>query len=296
MLHDERVAGQPSVTAIVVTHNSSAAVARCLDAVTRQTSPPTSIVVVDNASVEPLPEDLPPQTTVLRLNENLGPAGGFARGLAMFLDGSDDYAWLMDDDCSPLPRALETQLEVASAESIVLATVTDESQVLHGHGWWGALIPRAVVERVGLPREDFFWWIEDTEYLQWRIPRSGAGVRFTDMPVMEISRSRSDASKPSWKYYYEARNQVYYRFHVQRSTQRPPPRPLTVRIRTWRAVRTVTKLAVRSAVRERDQRARKLWMVVRGTGDGLIGRLGRIVPVDDSHRPVIGEPPTSDPR
>jgi GT2 family glycosyltransferase len=148
-----------------------------------------------------------------------------------------------------------------------------------------------VVERVGLPREDFFWWIEDTEYLQWRIPRSGAGVRWTDTPVMEISRNRSDASKPSWKYYYEARNQVYYRVHVQRSTQRPPPRPLTVRIRTWRAVRTVTKLAVRSAVRERDQRARKLWMVVRGTGDGLVGRLGRTVPVDDSHRPVIAASP-----
>jgi hypothetical protein len=112
---------------------------------------------------------------------------------------------------------------------------------------------------------------------------------------MVISRSRPDASKPSWKYYYEARNQVYYRFHVQRSTQHPPPRPLTMRIRTWRAVRSVTKLAVRSAVREREQRARKLWMVVRGTADGLVGRLGRTVPVDDSHRPLIGAPATSDP-
>lgn len=284
-----------SVTAIVVTHNSPAAVSRCLDAVSRQTSAPTSIVVVDNASDEPLPNDFPPHTTVLRLSENLGPAGGFARGLAMFLDGSDDYAWLMDDDCSPLPRALEAQLEVASSDSIVLATVTDEAQVLHGHGWWGALIPRTVVEQVGLPREEFFWWIEDTEYLQWRIPRSGAGVRWTDVPVMEISRGRSDASKPSWKYYYEARNQVYYRLHVQRSTQRPLPRALTVRIRTWRAVRSVTKLAVRSAVRERDQRARKLWMVMRGAGDGVVGRLGRTVTVDDSHRPVISAPATSGP-
>jgi GT2 family glycosyltransferase len=288
------VPDQAAVTAIVVTHNSLAAVTRCLDAVAAQTHAPARVLVIDNASDAEVPDGLPLDPTVIRLPENLGPAGGFARGLRAFLDGPGDYAWLMDDDCFPFADGLDQQLAVASENSVVLATVVDDGEVVRGHGWWGALIPRVIVERVGLPREDFFWWTEDTEYLQWRIPRSGGSVTWTEAPVMEISRGRRDASKPVWKYYYESRNQVYFRLWVQRTDRRPKPRHLKLRVRAWRSGRSVSKLAVRSLVREHDQRAEKLWMVGRGTIDGILGRLGRRVPVGDADRPIIAAPPAGE--
>jgi GT2 family glycosyltransferase len=148
-----------------------------------------------------------------------------------------------------------------------------------------------VVETVGLPDAELFWWTEDTEYLQWRIPRAGFEVSWTARPVMGITRGRADRAKPAWKYYYEARNQVYFRLHTQRTDDDPKPENLLLRVRAWRAGRATWKLAVRAVVREREARLGKLAAVMRGAGDGVRGRLGKSVPVDSGHRPTIEEQP-----
>lgn len=277
------------VLAVVLTHNSPAAVQRCVATLERQMIRPDAVLVVDNASDPPVEiRETSLTVQVLRLDENLGPAGGFARGLHEFEGSGHRYAWLMDDDCQPFPEALEAQLHLAGDDRIVLASVdADGEGPVHGHGWWGVLIPRSVVEKVGVPREDLFWWTEDTEYLQWRIPRAGFLAVWTSDAVMAVSRVREDAAKPAWKYYYEARNQTYHRLRVQGSDGEARVWHLTRRVRYWRAARSVGKLAVRAVWRERDGRLRKLWMVGRGAVDGTRGRLGRTVAVDLAHRPVI---------
>lgn len=280
-------AGADGVLAVVLTFNAPAALERCLCAVRAQTTPPGQILVIDNASTSAI-DDVVGDAVVLRLPDNAGPAGGYARGLERFLASDFSAAWLMDDDCVPDPSALATQLESLSPTRTVLATVrTDGGDVTSGHGWLGVLLPRAIVEAVGVPNSELFWWTEDTEYLQWRIPMAGFAVVWTDAPVLTVTRARPDASKPAWKYYYEARNQVNHRMHVQRSPKRPPPHHLKVRVRVWRSASAVLRLAARAVARERDHRIAKVTMVARGTVDGVRGRLGRVVVPDEPDRPVV---------
>ena len=257
------------------------------------------MLVVDNASAEPV-DDLvaaAPNARLLRLPENVGPAGGYAAGLTEFLASGHDYAWLIDDDCVPAPDALGVQLERARRRPppVVLATMVDHAtrEITNTQGWCGVLVPRAVVAEVGVPDAALFWWNEDTEYLQWRIPRAGFTVVRSEQARVDVSRSRL-AGKPAWKYYYEARNQVYYRRpHPAAAWAEGAPRCGAIspagcgggaRPGRCRGSR------VRAVVREPGDRRAKVAMVWRGTRDGIAGRLGATVPVDTPDRPIMTGP------
>lgn len=283
----------PRVLGVVLTFDSRCSLRSCLAAIEAQTLAPTRILVVDNASPTSV-EDIAAEfrnVRVERLGENRGPAGGFAAGLRLFLEGDADFAWVLDDDCRPEPGALEAQVAEAGNRAtpcVVLSTGVDATTAatFQGHGWWGALIPRSVVRTVGVPNADLFWWTEDTEYLQWRIPNAGFEVLWSEGSRVQIDRRPSTAPKPPWKYYYETRNQIFHRLYVQRpGASHPVPRHLRLRVRAWRAGRVVTKFATRIVVREDRERAKKLVMVGRGTVDGLRRRLGASVAVDGSDRP-----------
>jgi GT2 family glycosyltransferase len=281
------------VLALVLTFDAPEALRGCLEAISAQDCRP-DILVIDNASPDPVTDIVArfPGARIQRLHDNVGPAGGHAAGLRAFLDGDAEYAWVMDDDCQPDPRGLRAQLALARSRlqpAVVMPTVVDADtrESYKGYGWSGVLLPRAVVGAVGVPNEDLFWWSEDTEYLQWRIPNAGFDVCWSSASTIEVNRRYPHADKPPWKYYYEVRNQVYYRLYVQRAgDRRPIPRHLRLHVRAWRASRAVTKLALRVVVREHDQRAKKLVMVARGTADGLRGRLGHSVLPDRSDRPA----------
>lgn len=287
------------MAAVVLTYDARPSLERLLQALTEQTVPVGAVLVTDNASATPvddLADTIVPEVSVTRLPQNVGPAGGYAHALSEFLESGYSWTWVMDDDCVPHPDALEEQLRLAAPDRVVLATVrwAETGEIVRGHGWWGALIPRSIVASVGVPNPELFWWTEDTEYLQWRIPQAGYEVVWTDRPVIEVSRGRPDASKPAWKYYYEVRNQIHHRLHVQRpGSARPVPRHLRIRVRGWRAFRSTSRLGVRAVFRERDDRMRKLAMVLRGASDGVRGRLGHTVAVDDPDRPT-GPPPQQD--
>jgi hypothetical protein len=279
------------VTAVVLTYQARSSLERCLDALAQQDRPLDATIVVDNAGDEPLDGLVTSRgAQLLRLPQNGGPAGGYAAGLRAFLLSGADYAWVMDDDCRPSPDALAAQLAAAWAGAdVVLGKMVDPSgeSIPDTQGWCGVLIARDVVERVGVPNEALFWWTEDTEYLQWRIPRAGFTVRRCDAARIAVTRARASASKPAWKYYYEARNQVFHRLHTQRVPRSERVhRSLTLRIRSWRAASATTKLATRALVRERDDRLRKALLVARGAADGVRGRLGQVVAVDSADRPV----------
>jgi GT2 family glycosyltransferase len=294
---EESTPEQPATTvaAIILTFDAPRALETCVASIAAQSRPVTRIDVTDNASRRRVDDLLTPypNASVHRLPENTGPAGGYAAALRAFLDSGCDYAWVLDDDCRPDPDALARQLELAAPDRLVLAAVrwAETGQTVRGHGWWGALISREIVQRVGVPNEALFWWTEDTEYLQWRIPQAGFEVVWTDEPAISVSRGRPDASKPAWKYYYEARNQVFHRLYVQRDPAhtRPLPRHLKLRVRVGRAGSSVGKLTVRVFTREHTDRAKKLAMTLRGAFDGIRRHLGRTVVPDVSDRPL---PPT----
>jgi rhamnopyranosyl-N-acetylglucosaminyl-diphospho-decaprenol beta-1,3/1,4-galactofuranosyltransferase len=248
----------PRIVAVVVTWNRSALLERIVRAIAVQTTPPDLLLVVDNASTDDTPEvtarladELAVPMRALRMPRNSGGAGGFHAGMAAAMDEGADLLWLMDDDGLPPPTCLTDLLEhVDDFDFLGPAVVAEHAperlcfpirlpgraRVVHeladveevaSEGllrdvvipFNGVLVSRELVERIGLPREEFFIWGDDVEYL-WRAREAGArvatvvGSRFahpaTDdlgTPMM-FGRTTYNHSPSDLKHYCMVRNNV----------------------------------------------------------------------------------------
>ena len=273
------------VLAIIVAYNSPQALERCLRSLDAQTRRVDGVLVVDNS--EPVPADtsgidvdITKQTRVLVAGSNMGPAGGFALGLATFMEEGDfSHAWLMDDDCYPEPTALQIILDAAAGVrpgSVVFPSAVYEATgvAMNYPGWSGVLIDRLAVRLAGLPRAEMFWWAEDTEYLQFRLPHKGVIVVRAPEARVLYDLIRRVGGRPAWKYYYEVRNMVWFRLAVQRGSE------------AWKLPKTVFGLLGSAIVSE--GRGEKLSMYGKGLAHGLMGRLGNQV------KPPAPKPPISE--
>jgi hypothetical protein len=265
------------VMAVVLTHNAPDSLDRCLKAITGQSTPPQAVLVVDNASDPPITrEQLPtslPDTALIRSDANGGPAGGYALGLAQFLASGYRHAWVLDDDMLPDPECLE-RLWVVAGKKLEAAYVFPVSHQVDGSfgawpSWCGFLVAREIIEKVGLPMAELFWWAEDTEYLQWRIPEAGYPIRVVGDATVHHDSIRHGEGVPVWKYYYEARNMLYVHMYVKR--------------RVGRYLRNVSKLIGRAILREPEGRLIRLWAITEGMWDGARGRLGMRFPIEPMH-------------
>ena len=139
-----------------------------------------------------------------RLESNLGGAGGFHFGVKYALENNYDFVWLMDDDAEPELDCLELLMNhtdksrySAFAPSLYVGDKTNSVlNITGGHrgvfdytrplpsfqkpidkteyekefceidmaSFVGILIPISSVEKIGLPRDDFFIHHDDVEY------------------------------------------------------------------------------------------------------------------------------------
>ncbi len=94
----------PLVSIVVITHNRSSHLRRCLQSVLLQGYSPVELVVVDNASIDDTPEvvaNVCPLAQYLRLEENRGVSGGRNAGFAA---AQGEFCLAIDDDailCDP---------------------------------------------------------------------------------------------------------------------------------------------------------------------------------------------------
>lgn len=275
-MSDDRSPKSVSVLALVLTHNASDVLRICVARVLDQLEPSDRLIIIDNAS-EPAAAatvrslGLPHRVEVLRLERNLGPAGGYAHGLRRFLETEHALVWIVDDDMIPGPGTLAHLRRAALMERdpvVVFPRVRDRyGRPFDVPAWCGVLIQRKIVEHVGVPREEYFWWVEDTEYLQWRIPRAGYRTLRVEEATVTHEAIRRGRTKPAWKFYYETRNMVHYRLNVQVPAGGSPWRCIR------RLLRTVTRTTGRVLLRE-DDKVTKLKAIARGIIDGVSGRLG----------------------
>lgn len=242
------------VVAVVVTFNRLPMLQRLVPRLL-ETDGLERILVVDNASTDGTGEWLAGlgQAPVRHetLPTNTGGAGGFHHGLAWAVREGADLVWLMDDDGLPEPDCLDLLLarvesdglefcgpavlaeqdpsrlcfpirlpggtrvvhEMAAVEAAAVDGLIDDVVIPFN----GVLVTRELVERIGLPREEFFIWGDDVEYL-WRAERAGARIatvaaaRFlhpaTDdlgTPMM-LGRTTYNHTPSDLKHYCMARN------------------------------------------------------------------------------------------
>jgi len=107
--------GRPRIAAVVLTHNRCSLVEECLEALCHQALTLDEILVIDNASKdgtrEMLKQKYTGEITSIRLEENLGSAGGFCEGIRLAHEKGYDWIWVMDDDVVPAADALKALVE-----------------------------------------------------------------------------------------------------------------------------------------------------------------------------------------
>ncbi len=231
-----------SVCAVVVTYNRKNLLVECLEAIRKQTRPVQGICLVDNASTDGTSElllekgyisELPSEDLkkpwnkefiihnltdgnairfhYVRMNENIGGAGGFYEGIKEALNMNFDYIWLMDDDAEPTKNALSSLVAHARPDRCIasLAVVKDSEEltwpliiriggkcVVVDHifeipstslvealfcPFLGVLIPIPIVKKVGLPIKEYFIWGDDVEYTK--------RIRKFNFPIFFVPKS-----------------------------------------------------------------------------------------------------------
>jgi rhamnopyranosyl-N-acetylglucosaminyl-diphospho-decaprenol beta-1,3/1,4-galactofuranosyltransferase len=198
------------IVAVVVTHDRRELLQRLVRALL-DIAGLEEVLVVDNASDDGTGEWLAAlgEGRVLgrTLADNTGGAGGFHEGLRWAVERGADLLWLMDDDGLPEPDCLDTLARYAGDLDLWGPVVVDEARpdrlvfpirkpggtrVLHdmrdvrraAEGglirgivipFNGVLVTRDLVQRIGLPRAEYFIWGDDHEY-RLRAERAGARI------------------------------------------------------------------------------------------------------------------------
>lgn len=185
--------------AVVVTYNRLDFLKQCVAALEQQTSP-CDILLIDNASTDGTgawaQQFAAGQTNVFYKNtgRNSGGAGGFYDGIQWAVKDGYSTVWLMDDDCFPLPDALEKLLQADRIlngkygwlSSVALWTDGTECKMnrqklkksfyefspLLEYGivqaeqatFVSLFLRSEVIRQVGLPIKEFFIWGDDIEF------------------------------------------------------------------------------------------------------------------------------------
>jgi rhamnopyranosyl-N-acetylglucosaminyl-diphospho-decaprenol beta-1,3/1,4-galactofuranosyltransferase len=305
-------------------YNAGRALPRQMEALLAQRRPLQEIIVVDNASTDGTSAMLAeryPQVTVLRMTENLGAAGAWAAGLSYaVLEKGYDWVWTFDDDSVPESSALEALLhgihtlgetdpEIGMAAALPIDRGTGSSyrpmlwrngfvkgspELLQRPVWMadlviasGCMVRRGMVEKIGLPRADFFMDIFDLEYC---IRARSQGYKIAVITSAKLTHEigkvrkikfmgykRSWLSQPPWREYYISRNLAYLAWLLY------PNLATKISIGRYLAVHLAQVLlfscdGLTCAMR-----------MVQGFGDGLRGRLGIRMRPEARDLPTRGE-------
>ncbi len=291
------VIGLPPVAAVVVTRNRRDVAVECVMRLCAASVAPRYVVVVDNASTDGTAaalRALGAEVDVLRSPENLGPAGGFALGMAKACRLSCDWVALLNDDCfvehDTLKRLLSVCVQAEPQVAMVAPVVRHGGREVYGYLWRrvavplyspvaspqstvvdvdmvtfnGVLVRTTMICRLGVPRADFFMMWEEWEYCL-RARRAGYRV-VVALNARADHRTLGSTARttPVWRNYYQARNHLRWALEDGNVAD----------VIAWGGRQL--KLSVASLLR-REAAVAGLWWRLRGAVDAVRGRMGPVV-------------------
>ena len=219
--------------------------AECIKSLRGIAYPDFHIVVVDNCSGDGSYEALTqnfPDCTVLQSGENNGFSAGNNIGIRYALDHGADFVMLLNNDTVASPDFLDKMMAEANQSTVVTPRIyyyDDKSEIYYAAGKINRfkctaengdpeksgyvdyasgccmLIPRTVIETIGLWSEEFFLYYEDMDY-SLRILGGGFRIYYCGDAVVYHKEGRSTGKKSKTSVYYNVRNRFYiirkYRF------------------------------------------------------------------------------------
>ena len=303
-------AGAARLFGVLITFRRPAALAEHLELLAGQTRRPDHLVVVDNGGTPEIEDTIAARSDAagtyeyLATTENLGPAGGIARGLSRVLEIADDDDWvvLLDDDNPPrrddLLASLYDLARNSHAQDPQVAMVgktganfdlrrgravrlrDDELSgvvaVDYVAGGQLPVIRVGALRDVGVFDERFFFSFDDLDF---GLRLRARGLRaVVDGSIAHWARaragrldadgggSRNARTAPPWRRYYSLRNLVYL---------------LRVRGHRRAALRVSVADGLGKAIVIAVRQPRDAWphlrFTVKAIADGWTGRLGRRV-------------------
>lgn len=224
--------------AVVVSFNRKQLLTECIDALLRQRRQLDAIFIVDNASSDGTQSHLQergyfnsPLITFIQLSNNLGGAGGFHAGMDAAHKAGFDWLWLMDDDTEPYVDSLEKMeqykqygqvIAIANLKVDRLGKETTDGlrflpkgnsditqyKKIRFSSFVGLLIRSNAIDRIGLPKSEFFIHNDDTEYCM-RLRSIGDIALASDSLVTHKEVARSQKSTRVFFY-------VFYQKDIER--------------------------------------------------------------------------------
>jgi len=257
---------------------------RCWESLQRLSYPSYEVIVVDNGSGDDSEIQLRERcrdSLVIQSGGNLGFSGGCNLGIRAALERGAEFVWLLNNDATATPDALSRMVATALADDSVGCvgcvhySIEDEPRV---RTWGGGriclltgrsvqlrapgspdyisgasmLVPRRVIERVGLlDEEDYFMYWEDADYC-FRIRAAGLRLAVAaDAKIHHAEFASLGQSNPLLDRYFTESAIIFFRCYAK-----IPAIPIAVSV--W------GRLAKRMAQRRFDSASEILRIIVRG--------------------------------
>lgn len=232
---------------VIVTYNREQLLRECVYSIQSQTIPAECIIIVNNASTDGTSvylEQLSSESNVYEIidsRENIGGAGGFARGIEAASRKNIDCILIIDDDAMLESRYMEYLLHarqlhpeygaLAGTVKVNGAIDTFHRKTLSKRGmllkncpqeeylkeyfecdiasFCGMLVDVDIIKKIGFPHAEYFIWHDDTEYSLRIIKHSRflvvpqAVLNHKTKPRQEVYPRRYDRRD-----YYAVRNRI----------------------------------------------------------------------------------------
>lgn len=232
---------------VIVTYNREQLLRECIRRIADQSVGAASIIIVNNASTDGTRtylETLKKQDRIydiINLPQNIGGAGGFARGIERAAEKDVECVLIIDDDAMPASDYMELLLRARQSNPQYMAfagtvKVNGEIDTFHRRtvskvgllfrncgeekyqapyfeceiaSFCGMLLDKDLIGQIGLPHPGYFIWHDDAEY-SLRIRKytkflvvTGAILHHKTKPYDMVYPRRYD-----WKDYYSIRNRI----------------------------------------------------------------------------------------